>query len=244
MAEAAIAQPAAEVKKPAAGLLVRQILTIAGKDLRSEMRTKEALNASVAFSVVILVLFSFAFDPSSEQLQEFSGGLLWIVFSFAGALVLNRSFAREMQNDCLDALVAAPVPAAALFLGKALANFALLMAIEVVSVPVFGLFYDVHWFGMFWGLLLVVVLGTWALTVIGTFFSALTVNLRMRELMLPTLVYPLMIPALMSAMTLTTDLLSGTPIAGDNVIWVKVLFGFDTIFTILSLMMIDVVLVG
>lgn len=243
MAEAAIAN-VSEAKAPSASLLIRQVLTIAGKDLRSEMRTKEALNASVAFSVVILVLFSFAFDPSSEQLQEFSGGLLWLVFSFAGALVLNRSFARETQNDCLDALVAAPLPASALFLGKALANFAMLMTIEVISVPVFGLFYDVRWVGMFWSMLLVVVLGTWALTVIGTFFSALTVNLRMRELMLPTLVYPLMIPALMSAMTLTTDLLNGTPLAGDNVIWVKVLVGFDVIFTLLSLMMIDIVLVG
>jgi heme exporter protein B len=244
VAEAAIPQTASPAKASGFGLLVRQVWTIAAKDLRSEMRTKEALNASVAFSVVILVLFSFAFDPSSEQLQEFSGGLLWLVFSFAGALVLNRSFARETQNDCLDALVAAPLPAAALFLGKALANFAMLMTIEVISVPVFGLFYDVRWLGMFWSMLLVVVLGTWALTVIGTFFSALTVNLRMRELMLPTLVYPLMIPALMSAMTLTTDLLNGTPIAGDNVIWVKVLVGFDVIFTLLSLMMIDVVLVG
>jgi len=244
VAEAAIPQTAAQEKSSSFGLLVRQVWTIAAKDLRSEMRTKEALNASVAFSVVILVLFSFAFDPSSEQLQEFSGGLLWLVFSFAGALVLNRSFARETQNDCLDALVAAPLPAATLFLGKALANFAMLMSIEVISVPVFGLFYDVRWLGMFWSMLLVVVLGTWALTVIGTFFSALTVNLRMRELMLPTLVYPLMIPALMSAMTLTTDLLNGTPIAGDNVIWVKVLVGFDVIFTLLSLMMIDVVLVG
>ena len=79
------------------------------KDLRSELRTKEALNASVAFSIVILVLFSFAFDPSSDQVQEFSGGLLWLVFTFAGALLLNRSFARETQNDCLDGLLAAPL---------------------------------------------------------------------------------------------------------------------------------------
>src|ERR1700683_1965310 len=105
-----------------AALFVRQTLTIAGKDLHSELRNKEALNASLAFSIVILILFSFAFDPSSEQFQDFSGGLLWMVYAFAGALVLNRSFAREMHNDCLDALIAAPVPTAALFLGKALAN--------------------------------------------------------------------------------------------------------------------------
>ena len=134
---------------------LRQSLIIAAKDLRSELRTKEALNASLAFSMVILVLFSFAFDPSSEQIQEFSGGLLWLVYSFAGALALNRSFAREMQNDCLDALIASPAPASALFVGKALANYGLLLAVELISLPVFGIFYGVHWTQQFWPLLLV-----------------------------------------------------------------------------------------
>ena len=111
-----------------------QTLTIAGKDLRAEWRTKEALNASLAFSTVILVLFSFALDPNPEMMQEFSGGLLWLVFLFAGALVLNRSFAREMQNDCLDALLASPLPPSGLFLGKALANYALLMTLELICL--------------------------------------------------------------------------------------------------------------
>jgi heme exporter protein B len=225
-------------------LFLRQSLTVAAKDLRAELRTKEALNASLAFSIVILVLFSFAFDPSSEQIHDFSGGLLWLVFAFASALVLNRSFARELQNDCLDALIASPAPSSALFLGKAFANLALLMAVELISLPVFGIFYDVAWARQFSPLLLVMLLGTWALTVIGTIFSALTVNLRLRELMLPTLVYPLMIPALMSAITLTTDLLAGTPINSENQIWVRVLVAFDLIFTALAVVFIDTVLVG
>jgi heme exporter protein B len=223
---------------------LRQALTIAAKDLRAELRTKEALNASLAFSIVILVLFSFAFDPDSETAREMSGGLLWVVFSFAGALALNRSFAREMQNDCLDALLASPVPPAALFAGKALANYALLLAVEFVSLPVFGLFYNIRWTGQFWSLLLVVLLGTWALTAIGTIFSALTVNLRLRELMLPVLVYPLMIPALMAAITLTTDLLSGTPLGPNNLLWVRLLVGFNLIFTALAVAFVDTVLVG
>lgn len=223
---------------------MRLVWTIAAKDLRSELRTKEAINASVAFSIVILVLFSFAFDPSSEQLQEFSGGLLWLVFSFAGALVLNRSFARETQNDCLDGLLASPAPPSALFLGKALANFALLLVVEFVSLPVFSLFYNLHWTGQFWPLVLVMLLGTWALTMIGTVFSALTVNLRLRELMLPTLVYPLMIPALMSAMTLTTDFLSGVPLGPDNMLWVRLLVAFDFIFSAVAIAVIDTVLLG
>ena len=236
-----------ELTRPArapAPSAVRQILTIAGKDLRSEFRTKEALNASIAFSVVILVLFSFAFDPTSDQLQDFGGGLLWLVFSFAGTLVLNRSFSRETQNDCLDGLLAAPMPASALFLGKSLANYVLLLMIEVVSLPVFGLFYNIRWARQLPMLIAVLLLGTWALTTIGTFFSALTVNLRIRELMLPMLVYPLMIPALMAAMTLTTTLLNGAPIEAGDMIWIKMLVAFDVVFTALSVFLIDTVLLG
>ncbi len=85
---------------------IRQTITVAWKDLRSEIRTKETLNASLSFAVVILLLFSFAFEPTSEVLEEMSGGLLWLVFAFAGALVVNRSFARDQPNDCLDALIA------------------------------------------------------------------------------------------------------------------------------------------
>jgi heme exporter protein B len=226
------------------GVYFAQVLAIAGKDLRSELRTKEAFNASFAFSVVILVLFSFAFDPSSETFQEISGGLLWLVYSFAGALVLNRSFARETQNDCLDALLAAPIPTSGLFLGKALANYALLLAVEVISLPVFALFYDTNLTKQMGALLLVILLATWTMTVIGTTFSALTVNLRLRELMLPVLVYPLLIPVLMAAMTLTTDLIAGVALSGDNMLWIRVLVVCAFIFTALSMVLIDIVLVG
>jgi heme exporter protein B len=222
----------------------RQVQVITRKDLRAELRTKEAINASLAFALVILVLFSFAFDPGEDQTREMSGGLLWIVFAFAGTLVLNRSFAREVPNDCLDALIAAPVSGAALFLGKALANFLLVMAVELVSLPVFGIFYNVRWASRFGSLLLVLALGTWALTVIGTTFSALTVNIRLRELMAPVLVYPMMIPALMSAMKLTVDLIAGRPLGGENEVWFRLLVVFDVVFTSLSLLLLETVLVG
>jgi heme exporter protein B len=231
------------VKSPVVTFL-RQTWTIAAKDLRSEWRTKEALNASIAFSVVILVLFSFIFDSASEEFHDITGGLLWMVLTFASALVLNRSFAREMYNDCLEGLLAAPLPPSALFAGKALANFFLLFAVALISLPAFGLFYNVRWVPVFWPLLLVIALGIWGLTVIGTVFSALTVNLRLRELMLPVLIYPLMIPALMAAMTLTTDLLNGMPIGSNNMIWIRLLVAFDFIFTALAATMIDIVLLG
>jgi heme exporter protein B len=222
----------------------RQTLVVAHKDLRAELRTKEAVNASFSFALVILLLFSFAFDPTTEEMRLISGGLLWIVFAFAGALILNRSFARELPNDCLDALIGAPISRAALLLGKSLANFALLMAVELVCFPVFGIFYNVRWTERFWPLMLVTALGTWGLTIIGTMFSALTVNIRLREVMLPLLVYPLMIPGLMAAMQLSTHLIAGNPLAGDIVIWLRLLVAFDVIFTALALGLIETVLVG
>ena len=222
----------------------RQVRVIAVKDLRAELRTKEAINAALAFALVILLLFSFAIDPTEVTSLDISGGLLWIVFAFAGTLVLNRSFAREVPNDCLDALVAAPLSGASLFLGKALANFVLVLAIELVSLPVFGVFYDVRWARQFPALLLVLAMGSWGLTVIGTIFSALTVNIRLRELMLPLLVFPILTPALISAMQLSTLLIAGSPLAGDATASLKMLFGFDVIFTALSLALVEVVLVG
>jgi heme exporter protein B len=221
-----------------------QCLTIAAKDLRAEWRTKEALNASVAFSTVILVLFSFALDPNPEMMEEFSGGLLWLVFLFAGALVLNRSFAREMQNDCLDALLASPVPPSGLFLGKTFANYALLMLLEILCLAEFGILFNVRWVASIGPLLLVMALGTWALTVVGTMFSALTVNLRLREVMLPVLVYPMMVPPMMAAMILTTDLLAGNPLGPANMTWIRVLIGFDIVFTLLGVAFVDTVFVG
>ena len=225
-------------------LFLRQTFTVAAKDLRSELRTKEAVNASLSFALVILILFSFAFDPTSETTREIAGGLLWLVFAFAGVLVLNRSFARELPNDCLEALVSSPVPGAALFLGKTLANYLLLLAIEIVCLPVFGVFYNVTWYAQPAQLAMVLLLTTWGVTVVGTVFSALTVNLRLREVMLPMLVYPVLIPCLMAAMQLTTTLIAGDPIAGDQFAWVRLLTGFDIIFTSLAVLLIDTVLIG
>jgi len=224
--------------------LIRQVLIITAKDLRAELRTKEAVNAALAFAVMILVLFSFAFDPDADTTKMIGGGLLWIVFAFAGTLVLNRSFARELPNDCLDALVAAPISGAVLFLGKALANYLLVTAVELVALPVFGILYNVRWYRQFWPVMLVLALGTWGITVIGTIFSALTVNIRLREVMLPMLTYPMLVPALMGAMRLTTDLVQGKPIDDESAVWLKLLISFDVIYTAVSLLLVETVLVG
>ncbi len=223
---------------------IRQVWVVTVKDLRAELRTKEAVNASLAFAIVILLLFSFAFDPDAETTRDMAGGLLWIVFAFAATLILNRSFARELPNDCLDALIAAPVPGAALFLGKALANYVLVLAVQLIALPVFSIFNSVHLTAQFWPLMLVIALGGWALTVIGTIFSALTVNIRLREVMLPMLTFPILIPALLGAMILTKGLVLGEPIGAENMSWLKMLIGFDVMYTATSLILVDTVLVG
>ncbi len=222
----------------------RYVRTIAAKDLRSEIRTKETLNAAISFSVAILLLFSFAFDPTADSTREFAGGLIWIVFLFASTIVLNRSFARELPNDCLDVLLASPAPASAIFLGKAIASFFIILLVEFVCVPVFGLFYNIRMFEQPLLLLAVSVLATWAITIIGATFSALTVNLRLRELMMPVLIYPMLIPPMMAAFQLTTGLLSGSPLGTDDYLWFRLLIGFNIIFTALSLALVDSVLVN
>ena len=223
---------------------IRQVFAVAAKDLRSEVRSKDTVNASLSFALVILLLFSFAFDPSSDQVREIAGGLLWLVFAFAGTLILNRSFARELVNDCLDALIASPISGAQLYLGKCVANYALLLIVETICLPVFAVFYNVRLPRSLALLFVVMLLGTWGVTVIGTLFSAMTVNLRLRELMLPTLIYPMLIPALMGAIQLSTILIAGDPVGAENQIWFRVLVAFDLIFTILAVGLVEIVLVG
>ena len=216
---------------------------IAKKDLRTELRTKESINASASFALVILVLFSFAFDIDRDQFYAISGGLLWLVYSFAGAMIVNRSFARELPNDCLDVLIASPAPAWSIFLGKAVAAFALLIAVELISLPIFGLFYNIEWLHVFWPLFAIMTLATWGMTVVGTGLSALTVNVRLRELMLPALLYPLLIPVLIAAMQLTTALLSSDKVVLATDSELRLLIVFDIVYTSLALYLIEFILV-
>lgn len=217
-------------------------LLIARKDLRTEFRTRDALNASVSFALVVLTLFSFAFDLGRDEFYDISGGLLWLVYTFAGALIVNRSFIREIPNDCLDVLVASPVPAWALFLGKVIAGYVLLMIVEVVSLPVYGLFNNIRWMESFWPHLGVMILATWGIAVTGVAFSAVTVNVRLRELMLPVLHYPLLIPLLIGAMQISTALLKGE--GSDIGVELRLVVVFDTMFTALALYLIEFILVG
>jgi len=216
---------------------------VASKDLRMELRSKDALNAAVAFSLAMLVLFSFAFDPDSEQAREIAGGLLWLVFTFAGTLLLNRSFARELPNDCLESLLASPIPAVSLLFGKAVANWVLLLMVEFLCLPIFGIFYNIEWPRQI-RMLVVVMLVSWGIAVVGTVFGALTVILRLREWMLRVLVYPILIPSLLAAILVSAHLIGGQPINEALEAWPRLLIGFDIIFSLLTAAVADKVLVG
>jgi heme exporter protein B len=221
---------------------VRQATAIAAKDLRVELRNREVVNAAFSFAVVVLLLFSFAFDPvSNPDSRAMAGGLLWVVYTFAGMLVLNRGFARETANDCLAALTAAPVSGAAIFTGKLAANAALIFAVELLTLPLFGIFYEVRWTNRLPALLGVLALGTLAFAIVGVVFGAVTANNRLRELMLPVLVFPIVLPALMACVQLTSLLFAGEPI-GDSFVWVKLLISFDIVFGLLGAMTLDAVL--
>ena len=219
-----------------------QSLAVARKDLAIEFRTKESLNAAAAFSIVILLLFSFAFDL--EDVKTISGGLLWLCFAFAGALIFNRGFARELPNECLDVLLASQLSAGSLVVGKAITSAVLLLVVEAVSLFVFGFFYNVRWWVKPLELVGVFVLATWGVSIVGSVFGALTVNLRLRELMLPVVIYPLLIPLLIAAIELT-NLALGTQAVGEaDYLWVRVLIVFDIIFTSLAIALAETILVN
>jgi heme exporter protein B len=220
----------------------RHTAAVAGKDLRVELRNREVINAAFSFAIVVLLLFSFAFDPiSNPDSRAMAGGLLWIVYSFAGMLVLNRSFARETANDCLAALTAAPVSGAAIFSGKLIANAALILTLELLTLPLFGIFYDIRTTERFPALSAVLLLGTLSFTIVGVIFGAITANNRLRELMLPLLVFPISLPALMACVELTRVIFAGDAI-GDSFVWFKLLISFDVIFALLGASLLDYVL--
>lgn len=223
---------------------VRQALSVARKDLAIEFRTKESLNAAGAFAVSILLLFSFVFDPFADIVRDIGGGLLWLVFAFAGALVFNRGFSRELPNECLDTLLASPLSPSSLMLGKALAVFITLLLLELVSLAVFGIFYGVRWWLRPIELLGVCALATWGISIVGSVFGALTVNLRLRELMLPVIIYPLLIPLLIGAIEVTNTILANQPFTAYEWLWGRVLVVFDIVFTALALALGETILVN
>ncbi len=208
------------------------------KDLRLEWRSKDAINSMLFFSLLVVMVFSFSFDPSAEESRQIAGGLFWVAVLFAAVVALNQTWARELRNQVLDAYRVSPAPANSLFIAKTLGNFVFVSVLEALMTPLFIVFYRLRALGPVWQLLVVAVLGTWALVVNGTFFAAMSIRTRSREIMLPLLLFPISLPALFAMAKATTAILNGE---GARV-WMALLVSYDLVFTTVCLLLFETVL--
>src|ERR1700758_4398921 len=211
------------------------------KDLRMEWRSKDAINSMLFFALLVVVIFSFAFNPNAEESRHIAGGLIWVAFLFAAVVALNQTWARELRNHVLDAYRVSPAPANALFLAKAIGNFLFVTVLEALMAPLFIMFYKLRALGPAWQLIPVAAFGTWAMVVNGTFFAAMSLRTRSREIMLPLLLFPITIPALLSMVEATTTILVGDPTTSAK-FWIVLLATYDVVFTTGCLALFETVL--
>lgn len=209
------------------------------KDLRLEWRSKDAINSMLFFALLVVVIFSFSFNPTAEESRQIAGGLIWVAFLFAAVVALNQTWARELRNQVLDAYRVSPAPANALFLAKAIGNFVFVSVLEALMTPLFIVFYTLRALGPAWQLIPVTALGTWALVVNGTFFAAMSIRTRSREIMLPLLLFPISIPALLAMVEATSAILTGEASAK---FWIVLLAVYDLVFTTVSLLLFESIL--
>ena len=209
------------------------------KDLRLEWRSKDAINSMLFFSLLVVVIFSFSFNPTAEESRLIAGGLIWVAFLFAAVVALNQTWAREIRNQVLDAYRISPAPPNGLFLAKAIGNFIFVGILEALMTPLFIVFYSLRALGPAYQLWIVAALGTWALVVNGTFFAAMSLRTRAREIMLPLLLFPISIPALLGMVEATTSILTGEASAR---FWLVLLGAYDVVFTIACLFLFETVL--
>ena len=212
------------------------------KDLRIEWRSRDSINGMLFFALLVVVVFSLAFDPTAAVSRQISGGILWVALLFATVTALNQAWTREQNHQVLEAQRMAPAPASALFLGKAIANMLFVLVVEAVLAPVFIVFYNLHVLGNAWLLALILPLGTWALVVNGTFFAVLGLRTRNRELMLPLLLLPISLPALLGMVEATTGVLTAQLDPLEINTWITQLAGYDLVFTIVCILLFDTVL--
>jgi heme exporter protein B len=218
---------------------LRQLAAHLRKDLLLEFRSRDAIIGMIFFALLVVVIFSLAFDPTMAQSRAISGGILWVALLFAAVIALNQAWARETRHNVLDALRMSPASPALLFLAKALVNFLFVTVLELILAPLFIVFYNLHTLGESWKLLFILPLGTWALVTNGTFFAALSLRTRNRELILLLVLFPLSIPALLGAVLATTAVFTGQD---SPDLWIRLLVVFDVIFTTAGLLLFDVVL--
>jgi heme exporter protein B len=213
--------------------------TTLSKDFRLEWRSKDAINSMLFFALLVVVIFSFSFNPTAEESRQIAGGLIWVAFLFAAVVALNQTWARELRNQVLDGYRVSPAPANALFLAKALGNFVFVSLLEALMTPLFIIFYTLRALGPGWQLIPVALLGTWAIVVNGTFFAAMSIRTRSREIMLPLLLFPISIPALLAMVEATSSILTGEASAR---FWIVLLGVYDLVFTTVSLLLFESIL--
>jgi heme exporter protein B len=217
--------------------MLRTASVILWKDLRIELRTRDAIGAALVFSLLVLVIFNFALDTNTPEMRRLAAGFFWVAFAFSGTLALNRSFALEKESGAGRALVFAPVDAAGVYLGKFFANVVFLLITQLTVLPAFIVFFDASIVpDRAWALAASFVLGSVAFASVGTLFSAVASNTRMRELMLPLLFLPVTVPALIASVETTSFALGASDDAGS---WFRLLIVYDVVFVTVSLLIFE-----
>jgi heme exporter protein B len=217
-------------------IFLRTALAIVAKDLAAELRTREMLSSMLTFSVLVVVVFNFAFQLRVDDVRAFAPGMLWVTITFAGTLGLGRSLAIEQDKGCLDGLLLAPVDRSAIYFGKLLGNLLFMLVIELAILPLFVVLFSLPFVQP--GIVVIVVLGTLGFAGVGTLLSAIAVNTRAREVMLPILLFPVALPVIVAAVKATAGVVDGLPYAQWQS-WLGVVAAFDVILIALSTMTFD-----
>jgi heme exporter protein B len=217
---------------------LRKVLAIVHKDIIAELRTKEMFSSMFVFALLVIVIFNFAFELRVANVKQVAPGVLWVTFTFAGMLGLNRSFILEKDKGCLEGLLLAPVDRSAIYFGKMLGNLIFMLVVEAIVLPIFWVLFNPPLFSP--ALILIIVLGTLGFAGVGTLFSAIAVHTRAREVMLPILLFPIVVPLMIAAVKITGGLLDGQPLS-EMRNWLNLLLGFDIIFLTVSYMTFDYV---
>ncbi len=207
----------------------RKSLAIVAKDVVAELRTKEIFTAMFVFALLVIVIFNFAFELHRVEMELIAPGVLWVAFTFAGVLGLNRSFVLEKDRGCLEGLMLCPVDRSAIYVGKLVGNLIFMGVMEVIALPIFGVLSNLSVFRL--ALIPVIVLGTVGFAAVGTLFSAMAVNTRTREVMLPVLLFPILVPVIIAAVKATQQVLAGSSLMGIAN-WLNLLIAFDVIFLV------------
>jgi heme exporter protein B len=216
----------------------RAMLAVVWKDLAAELRSREILSAMLVFALLVIFIFNFALELDARARANVTSGVLWVTFTFAGTLGLNRSMSVEKDRGCLDGLLLAPVDRIAIYFGKTLANFLFMLLVALIVLPVYSVLYGQNLFNF--GLLLVIFLGSLGYVAVGTLLSSMAVQTRTRDILLPILLFPIIIPVLVAAVKASSGYLQGLPVE-EILPWLNLLFVYDVIFIAVAFMVFDYV---